>query len=101
MQVKEQTIRDIRHSMIDMFKAGFAEAVRLYEPSLDQVRRTELKPWLKLQNIDPRDFKRMEATGMIRPRKMGDSINSPMVYSKAEISKAVATLQAEWYAILK
>lgn len=83
-------IRDVRGLMADVFAAGYMEAVKAYEPTADVMRKEEVKRWLAHMGQQPEVLKRLEKAGLVKPVKKGAGINSPFLYSKAEIKKALA-----------
>lgn len=91
---KNMQIVDIRSLMAEVWQVGYMEAVKAYEPVRDQIRKSEVGDWLALMKIDRRVFRKLEKCGLIRAHKLGEGKNSPLVYSKAEIKKALATRSA-------
>ena len=73
-------------------QVGFMEAVRMYEPTQDMIRLTEVKAWLKMALVDYKAFKTLVDKGAIRAKKTGDAKNSPLYYSKKEIQQALANV---------
>lgn len=87
-------IQDVKSLMTEVWQAGYMEAVKAYEPVRDIIRKSEIEGWLKLMNIDLRTFRKIEKSGLIHSSKIGEGKNSPLVYSKTEIKKALATRTA-------
>lgn len=85
---------DAQSLLIMVWEVGYMEAMRAFEPARDEIRKAELKEWLELVRIDKRDFRKMEKAGLIKGRKLGYGKNSPFIYSKTEIKKALATREA-------
>lgn len=75
------------------FQAGYMEAIKSYEPALDNVRGTEIRNWLKLIHVSQKKFNAFVRHGLIKPFRLGTKRNSPLYYSKAEIKKALLTVQ--------
>lgn len=87
-------ITDIRALMAEVWQVGYMEAVKAYEPVRDQIRKSDIADWLTMMNIDRKVFRKLEKAGLIKAHKMGDGKNSPLIYSKAEIKRAIATRTA-------
>jgi len=87
-------ITDIRTLMTEVWQVGYMEAVKAYEPIRDEIRKSDIPDWLALMNVDKRTFRTLERCGLVKARKMNDGRNSPLVYSKVEIKKALATRTA-------
>lgn len=76
--------------MSEYMQAGFMEAVRAYEPVQDEVRKTEVRAWLRFMRIDVKAFRALEREGLVKAMRKSEGKNSPLYYSKAEIKKALA-----------
>lgn len=87
-------ILDIRTLMAEVWQVGYMEAVKSYEPVRDQIRKSDIADWLTLVKVDMKVFRKLEKCGLIKAHKLGNGKNSPLVYSKAEIKKALATRSA-------
>lgn len=85
---------DFRRAIEDFVQVGYMQAIKTYEPAQDRVRQSEIKKWLKLNLIDSKTFDKMIKAGVIRPFRIGRSLNSPLYFSKAEIKKAIAMQRA-------
>lgn len=81
---------NIKNMVIDFTRVGFAEATRMYEPAQDKLRKAEVIKWCKMMYIDRKTFLALERQGLIKARLSGTAKNSPLVYSKAEIVKALS-----------
>lgn len=86
---------DVKSLMMEVWQVGYMEAVRAYEPLRDEIRKRDINKWLDMMCVDKKVFKRLEKSGIIRTHKHGAGVNSPLVYSKTEIKKALATLRAD------
>ena len=75
----------------DFVQVGYMQAVKMYEPPQDRVRKSEVKEWMRMASLDAGLFKRLEAAGIIKPFRIGKSKNSPLYYSKAEVKQAFST----------
>ena len=84
-------LSELAAMIADFVQIGHMEAVKSYEPARDMVRKSELKPWLRMMNVDERRFDSIVKAGMVTPRRKGKSANSPIYYSKKEIKQALAT----------
>ena len=83
-------LEELNEMIVDFTQIGFMTAIRAYEPPQDKLRLTEVKKWLKFNHIDLKTFKSLVSNGLIKRRRDGKCINSPLYYSKAEIKKALA-----------
>ena len=80
----------------DFVRVGYNSAVADYDPPQDRLRLSEVKKWLKFQHIEYKTFQTLVDKGLIHVRR-GAAVNSPLVYSKAEIQKALATMRVNRY----
>lgn len=87
-------ILDIRTLMSEVWQVGYMEAVKAYEPVRDEIRKSDIAAWLEMMNVDKKVFRKLEKAGLISVHKLGKGKNSPLIYSKAEIKKALATKTA-------
>lgn len=71
-------------------EVGYSMAVKLYEPTADNLRRADVDLWLKQTGSDPKLFHKLVSLGYIVARKKGVGKNSPLIYSKNEIVHAMA-----------
>lgn len=88
----EVSIAELGGIISDFVRVGYNSAVKDYEPAQDQLRKSEVKKWLKFRNIEYKQFQSLVEKGLIHTRK-GSSENSPLYFSKAEIQKAMATMR--------
>ena len=88
----EISIAELGGIISDFVRVGYNSAVKDYEPAQDQLRKSEVKKWLKFRNIEYKQFQSLVEKGLIHARK-GNSVNSPLYYSKAEIQKSMATMR--------
>lgn len=87
----EITFDDLCEVVADFAQIGYMEAVRTYEPPQDTIRKSEVYNWLKMMRVDFKTFNALVRKGLIKPRRSGTGVNSPLVYSKKEIKQALAT----------
>lgn len=88
----EVSITELGSIISDFVRVGYNSAVRDYEPAQDLLRQSEVKKWLKFRKIEFKQFQSLVEKGLIHARK-GNSVNSPLYYSKAEIQKSMATMR--------
>lgn len=88
----EISIAELGGIISDFVRVGYNSAVKDYEPAQDLLRKSEVKKWLKFRNIEYKQFQSLVEKGLIHARK-GNSVNSPLYYSKAEIQKSMATMR--------
>lgn len=79
---------DFSRMITDAYQVGFAEAVRMYEPSRDLIRAKEAKAWLKMIHANEK------VLDYVKPVRKGKGKNSPIYYSKSEIKKTLLTAKA-------
>ena len=77
----------------DFVRVGYNSAVADYDPPQDRIRLSEVKKWLKFRHVEYKTFQTLVDKGLIHARHSGSAVNSPLVYSKAEIQKALATMR--------
>lgn len=85
-------IDELGRIISDYVQVGFCEAVKAYEPTQDEIRKSEVKRWLKFNKVSLKTFDALESIGMVKARR-GSKVNSPLYYSKAEILNALATMK--------
>lgn len=76
---------------VDAYRVGYMEAVKAYEPTQDYIRTKDVKKWLRMMCIDTKRFSSLVESGYIKPHK-GETKNSPITYSKAEIMAALSMI---------
>lgn len=84
---------DLRNMITDAVEVGFMKAVRTYDPDTDSIRATQVKSWLKRNNVEPKLFQSLIDDGSIVGRRKGTAKNSPIYYSKEEIRQAVMSVK--------
>ena len=89
------TIEDLGGIIADFVRVGYNSAVADYDPPQDKLRRSEVKKWLKFRKIEFKTFQSLVDKGLIHARHSGSAVNSPLVYSKAEIQKALAIMRVD------
>lgn len=90
----EIDIHELNRMIADFVQVGYMQAVKVYDPPQDKVRKSEVKKWLRMANLDQRRFDRLVKAEIIKPFRTGEGKNSPFFYSKKEIKQAfsVATI---------
>lgn len=91
------TISELGGIIADFVRVGYNSAVADYDPPQDTLRQSELKKWLHFRHVEYKTFRALEKKGLIHARRSGSAVNSPLVYSKAEIQKALATMRVDRY----
>lgn len=81
--------------MARSIEIGYLQALQAIEPTADELRQSEAKKWLRTQNIKPCQFDAMVEEGLVRGRRKGDAVNSPIYYSKKEIKQALLICRVE------
>ena len=85
---REMEMQELGRIVSDFVQVGWMQAVKMYEPSQDLVRLSEVKRWLRMACLDYRTFQRLVKSEVIKPFRQGDGKNSPLYYSKADIKQA-------------
>ena len=81
-------IQELNRMVADFVQVGFMQAVKVYDPPHDRIRKSDVKKWLRIANLDQRKFDRLVKAEVIKPFRVGTSRNSPFFYSKKEIKQA-------------
>lgn len=81
-------IHELNRIIADFVQVGYMQAVKVYDPPQDKVRKSEVKKWLRVANLDQRKFDRLVKAEIIKPFRIGTGRNSPFFYSKKEIKQA-------------
>ena len=81
-------IHELNRIIADFVQVGYMQAVKVYDPPQDKVRKSEVKKWLRIANLDQRKFDRLVKAEIIKPFRVGTGRNSPFFYSKKEIKQA-------------
>ena len=81
-------IHELNRIIADFVQVGYMQAVKVYDPPQDKVRKSEVKKWLRIANLDQRKFDRLVKAEVIKPFRVGTGRNSPFFYSKKEIKQA-------------
>lgn len=81
-------IHELNRMIADFVQVGYMQAVKVYDPPQDKIRKSEVKKWLRIANLDQRRFDRLVKAEIIKPFRMGEGKNSPFFYSKKEIKQA-------------
>ena len=90
-------INELGGIIADFVRVGYNSAVADYDPPQDKLRLSEVKKWLKFRHVEYKTFQSLVDMGLIHTRRLGAAVNSPLVYSKAEIQKALATMRVNRY----
>ena len=89
------TISELGGIIADFVRVGYNSAVADYDPPQDKLRQSEVKKWLKFRHVEFTTFQALVDKGLIHARRSGSAVNSPLVYSKAEIQRALATMKVD------
>lgn len=88
-------INELGGIIADFVRVGYNSAVADYDPPQDKLRLSEVKKWIKFRKIEFKTFQTLVDKGLIHARHSGSAANSPLVYSKAEIQKALAIMRVD------
>lgn len=91
------SIEEIGGIIADFVRVGYNTAVADYDPPQDRLRQSEVNKWLKFRHVEFKTFQALVDKGLIHARRSGSAVNSPLVYSKAEIQKALAIMRVDRY----
>lgn len=89
------SIEELGGIIADFVRVGYNSAVADYDPPQDTLRQSEVEKWLKFRHVELKTFQTLVKKGLIHKRRSGSAVNSPLVYSKAEIQKALATMRLD------
>lgn len=89
------SIEELGGIVADFVRVGYNSAVADYDPPQDRLRQSEVEKWLKFRHVELKTFQTLVKKGLIHKRRSGSAVNSPLVYSKAEIQKALATMRLD------
>ena len=89
------TIHELGGIIANFVRVGYNSAVADYDPPQDKLRQSEVKKWLKFRHVEYKTFQTLVDKGLIHARHSGSAVNSPLVYSKAEIQKALAIMRVD------
>ena len=89
------SIEELGGIVADFVRVGYNSAVADYDPPQDRLRQFEVEKWLKFRHVELKTFQTLVKKGLIHKRRSGSAVNSPLVYSKAEIQKALATMRLD------
>lgn len=89
------SIEELGGIVADFVRVGYNSAVADYDPPQDRLRQSEVERWLKFRHVELKTFQTLVKKGLIHKRRSGSAVNSPLVYSKAEIQKALATMRLD------
>lgn len=93
----EMTIHELGGIIANFVRVGYNSAVADYDPPQDKLRQSEVKKWLKFRHVEYKTFQTLVDKGLIHARRSGSAVNSPLVYSKVEIQKALAIMRVNRY----
>lgn len=83
--------QDLNRIIAEFVQIGYMQAVKVYDPIQDRVRKSEVRKWLRIANLDRGKFDRLVEAGLIKQFQIGEGKNSPIFYSKKEIKQAFST----------
>lgn len=92
----------VRKFLQDVAACGAAKAIASLEPKSDQLTQRQAYAFLRRRDEEfggqwehgEAWLKRKVQDGSITPRRKGTKLNSPLIYSKAEILQALAVEEA-------
>ena len=93
------TIEQIGEMMADFVQIGYMTAVRAYEPTSDELRIKDVEKWCRATFTDYEKLCRLIKAGVVTPHRRGESKNSPLLYSKAEIKQAIINARLSQYIV--
>lgn len=87
------SIEELGGIITDFVRVGYNCAVADYDPPQDRLKLSEVEKWLKFRHVELKTFQTLVKKGLIHKRRSGSAVNSPLVYSKTEIQKALSTMR--------
>lgn len=65
----ELDLYQLKNIMADMVQVGYMKAIKVYEPTKDNISTRELVRWFKTLGIDPSYINKMESEGLIKAKE--------------------------------
>lgn len=87
----EISIEDLLAFVTQAVDTGIQDYLRSIEPASDRINQAEAKKYLKKRGVEPARLQDWSKKGLLRPVKTGDRQNARVLYSLAEIKRAIMT----------
>lgn len=84
-------LEEVSRLVAQAVQMGYMQAVQVYDPPQDLLRKADVVRWLRIACVERRTFSALEKRGLIRPVRRGTGKNSPLYYSKQEIIRALVS----------
>lgn len=95
-------LHELKNICHDMAELGMANAIKLYHPNADKIKRREAQEWLVIMGYDMVTLDKLEEYGLIKkPTRTGKAKNSPLWYSKTDILSGLNSLKLHKYINIK
>lgn len=65
----ELDLYQLKNIMADMVQVGYMKAIKVYEPTKDNISTRELVRWFKTLGVDPSYINKMESEGLIKAKE--------------------------------
>jgi len=85
------TLEELTKNLKNAMYCARVETMRDYEIGRDLIREKDVDDYLQVRGIPKKEFRAYLSTGLVKARQLGKAVNSPLVYSRAEIAKAIMT----------
>lgn len=83
---------ELQSLMTRMARLGAQACLKETNPAKDEMNERETKRWMKANGMKPVLLEKLVEEGTVRPKRRGQSKNSPKIYSMYEIQTALATI---------
>jgi hypothetical protein len=91
-------LHELKNICKDMAEQGMVNAIKLYHPKADEIKRREAQEWLVIMGYDMVLLDKLESNGLIaKPVRKGKGKNSPLYYSKSDIISALNSVKWHKY----
>jgi len=84
---------ELKRLLQEAAELGAAANDKMREPTNDLIKQREAYRWLKSLGKEPILLEKMVNGGLIKKKRMGPAINSPICYSKLEIRSVLSSEQ--------
>ena len=86
-------LKDLLNFVSDAVDAGVQKYIRSCDPGADYIKQREAKRYLQRIGFRPAMLQKWVDSGLLTPVKSGDSDNSPVIYSLADIKQVVSSVR--------
>ncbi len=88
-------LSELKHIIAQSAQLGAAAFQKLLEPTSDYVSQRDVRKWLKRIGQEPDILNKMLEQGLVHPQRMGEAVNSKIVYSIVEMLAAISAINIQ------